>query len=572
MKGKKKETIKKIILGVVILLVVCLVGYLIYVIGNKIYENNMKKNLKDIEWIEEHVEITSDNTYGDDIYSVSKHERIEAWNMKYQEVIDEKLDDIIDDSYTLSYPFVIYNPYGTNNLGVNIYFNTEEAMEISYTISVANEDIPNYSNTLNNDVSGNYTTEHAYQIIGLVPGEKNVIDLVGKTKDGEEITSTIFFDATDVECSTDTILDMEDGDSDEELTEGLFVLFGLDKAFNANNYIYDNNGILRADLVIDEYRSDRIEFIDGKLYYSYHNNGIGVVDRLGHIEKKYSIDGYIMHHDYVYDEANNKFLILVNSEEDEDETIEDLIISLDLETGEVKEVVDMKDLLPEIYETAKMPESGVNTYGGTGLDWIHLNSLSLVNDDGDIVVSGREISTIIYIENVYEEPAIKYMIADSDVYEGTVYEDLVLTKKGDFVNQAGQHTITYVSDDSLKDGQYYLEMYNNNYGASTSREDFPWDSYPGVGTFAEGDASKYYKYLVDENKGTYKLVESFDVAYSSIVSSVQDVEDNHVTSSGKSNCYAEYDEDGVLIRQYNYTSKKYAYRVFKYDFDKIWFD
>lgn len=208
----------------------------------------------------------------------------------------------------------------------------------------------------------------------------------------------------------------------------------------------------------------------------------------------------------------------------------------------------MKDLLPDIYETAEMPESGENTYGGTGLDWIHLNSLSIVNKKGDIVISGREISTVIYLENIYENPSIKYMITDETVFDDTVYSDLVLVKKGDFVNQAGQHTITYIADESLADGQYYLIMYNNNYGASNTRKDFPWDSYEGVGTFAEGECSKYDKYLVDDNAGTYELVESFDTAYSSIVSSVQAVEDNHVTSSGKSNCYAEYDENGQLIK------------------------
>ena len=69
-------------------------------------------------------------------------------------------------------------------------------------------------------------------------------------------------------------------------------------------------------------------------------------------------------------------------------------------------------------------------------------------------------------------------------------------------------------------------------------------------------------------KGMFK---EFDVAYSSIVSSIQDVKANHVTSSGKSNCFAEYDMEGNLIKQFNYTSKKYAYRVFKYDFKNIWF-
>ena len=115
-------------------------------------------------------------------------------------------------------------------------------------------------------------------------------------------------------------------------------------------------------------------------------------------------------------------------------------------------------------------------------------------------------------------------------------------------------------------------MYNNNYGASNTRESFPWDNYPGVGTYTEGEKSMYYRYLVNENEGTYELVEEFDVDYSSIVSSVQDLDSNRVTSSGKSNCYAEYDEDGTLIKQFNYTAKKYAYRVFKYDFEDVWFD
>lgn len=566
-----KEKIMKIIRGILILLVLVLIGLLIYFVGKNIYTNKMKENVKDKEWVYDNTLITHNNSYGEDIFSISKHKMIDVYNMNYQDAVDKRINEIVDDSYTLDYPLVIYNPYGTNNLGVNVYFETEEEMEISYVISVGDEKIPNYSNTLNNDISGNYTKEHAYQIIGIVPGYKNVIDLVGKTKDGKEVSSTIFFDATKIKVNSDVLVKTVEGRSTEDMEDGLFVLFGLDKAFNANNYIYDNNGVLRADLVIEDYRSDRIEFIDGKLYYSYNNDGIGVINRLGKIEKKYLLDGYEMHHDYVYDKENNKFLILVNSDKEKNKTIEDLIISLDLETGEIKEVVDMKDLMPDIYKEAKMPESGVNTYGGSGLDWIHLNSLSIV-DNGEIVVSGRELSSIISIKNIYSDPEIKYIITDEDVFEDTKYEDLVLEQKGDFVPQAGQHTITYVSDSSLGNGKYYLELYNNNYASSVTRESFPWDNYQGVGDFTDGYASQYYKYLVDENKGTYKLVKEFDVAYSSIVSSIQDVGDNHVTSSGRSNCYAEYDNNGVLIKQFNYTSQKYAYRVFKYNFDKIWFD
>lgn len=561
----------KKIIGILMIIIVLFLGvYIIYKIYEDVQKEKLKQNLNDISWIRKNVDVINSGNYGNNVYSIDYNENINIYNLLYQRVISEKIDVLLDEDYTAEKPLIIYNPYGTNNLSANIYFETSEEMEFSYSVSVEDKRINDYTNVLNNDSDDNYTKNHSYQIIGLVPGYKNNVALEGTDKEGNKIESDFTVDMTSVKINSDTILDGVDGDSSYELTGGLFVLFGLDKAFNANNYIYDNNGVIRADLVINDYRSDRIIFNDGKMYYSYDTNKISVVNRLGEIEKTYKLDGYSMHHDYVFDEYNNKLLILVNSDKEEELVIEDLIVSLDLESGKVEEIVDMKELLPLIYETATMPKSGLNTYGGTGLDWIHLNSLSVVND-GDIVVSGREISTVIYLEDIYNTPKIKYMIADSSVYEDTIYKDLVLEKKGDFVNQAGQHTITYVSDDSLDGGKYYLEMYNNNYGSSNTRDDFPWDEYEGVGTFSEGENSKYYKYLVDENKGTYELVEEFDVAYSSIVSSVQDVGENHITSSGKSNCFAEYNKNGDLIKQYNYTSKKYAYRVFKYDFDGIWF-
>lgn len=567
MKKFIKENGKNIIIIIVIATLLLLSLRMIEIIKEKTLENN----LKDIEWIAENTKVEISKSLGKNIYWVNKDENILPYNNNYQKVIDEELEKLLKKEYTFEEPLLILNPYGTNNLGLNIYFNTEESSKISYTISVENEKIPDFSRTLNNDEERDYAKKHQYQLIGLVPEEVNTIELVAKTKDGNKIKNTITIDMSEVYCESDTILESVEGESDEELTEGLYVLFGLDKAFNANNYLYDNNGILRADLVLTEYRSDRIIFNDDKLIYSYDMNKIAIIDRMGRIEKKYTLDGYIMHHDYVLDKENNKLLILVNSKAEEDKTIEDLVISLNLKSGEITEIIDMKELLPEIYETAKMPESGKNTYGGTGLDWIHLNSLSLIEDKEDIVLSAREISTIIYVEDIYEKASIKYLIADESVYKNTKYEDLMLKQIGDFVNHAGQHTITYVKDTKLKSGQYYLEMYNNNYGNSNTRKDFPWEEYSGVGSFEEGDSSKYYKYLVDENKNSYQLIESFDVAYSSIVSSVQDIEKNHITSSGKSNCYAEYDEDGKLIKQFNYTSKKYAYRAFKYTFEDVWF-
>ena len=419
-----KKNLKYIII-VIVIIALSFCGYYGYKELSKIILEN---NLKDIEWLENNIKIALDDNLGSNIYSVSKNKNISIFDMNYQSIVDEKIDSLKDNSYTMENPLLILNPYGTNNLGLSIYFEAEEESKISYTISVDNDEIEEFTRTLNNE-EDNYTTAHEYQIIGLVQSEVNNIELTATNQDGDITTYNFEINMTKFKSQTDTILESTTGDSTEELEDGLFVLFGLDKAFNANNYIYDNNGILRADLVLHEYRSDRIIFLNAKMYYSYDTNKIAVVNRLGKIEKEYDLKNYEMHHDYVFDEDNNKLLVLVNDTNKDDVTIEDLIISLDLDTGEVEEIIDMKDLMPDIYETGIMPESGKNTYGGTGLDWIHLNSLSLIEEKEDIILSSRELSTLIYVENIYDNPTIKYLITDEEVYEGTEFQSLVLKNK-----------------------------------------------------------------------------------------------------------------------------------------------
>ena len=80
------------------------------------------------------------------------------------------------------------------------------------------------------------------------------------------------------------------------------------------------------------------------MYYAYSKKGIVKVNDLGKIEDFYDLGNYTMHHDMVYDEDNNRFVILVN--EDDIDTIEDIIITVNLDTKKIEKIVDMKDLLP----------------------------------------------------------------------------------------------------------------------------------------------------------------------------------------------------------------------------------
>lgn len=495
---------------------------------------------------------------GEDIYVVNTNytSKLEE---DYQIAITKKIENKTKKKmYTFENPLLLYNPYGTNTLSLNIYFESDESVTLSYTIQA--EGTEDFSRTLYEED----TRSHALQIIGLVPEKENTILLTLTYEDGRIETKEIQIKVPALDTSTNMEIQKKKGESMEEMSDGLFAVLGHDKNFNANIYLFDNNGTIRSELVLNSYRADRILFIGDYILYPSSKQDLILVDRTGKIRKQYHLDNYEMHHDLQYDEKNNKVLILTNLKEDT--TIEDRVISLDLSTSEVKEVLNFKKILPNLYERAVMPSSGKNSYGGTALDWIHLNSLEIVEDD--LLVSSRELSTIIKIDSIYENPTLSYMIADASVYENTSMQDKLLTKVGDFVDSAGQHSLVY---EKGEDGIYYISLYNNNYKGANTRPTFDWSAYPGTGTYNEGEKSMYYKYKINEKEGTYELVTQLDLPYSSIVSSVQNYQNHIITSSGKSNEFREYDSKNQLISSYTYEAETYAYRVFKYDFNHFWF-
>ena len=67
------------------------------------------------------------------------------------------------------------------------------------------------------------------------------------------------------------------------------------------------------------------------------------------------------------------------------------------------------------------------------------------------------------------------------------------------------------------------------------------------------------------------MVDSFDLPYSSLVSNAQDTGDTFVVNNGVSQCFEEYDQQGQLIRQYQYSCTAKGYRVMKDDFAGYWF-
>lgn len=472
-------------------------------------------------------------------------------------------------TYTLENPLMILNPYGTNTTGLYVYFTTETATSIEYTVSVNSEEIPDFTRILYTNQAGEAVTEQEGILIGLVPGMVNTVTLKAYDVNGTVTGTSEFTVAVENFGSVkETVLEQGSATDYEALTDGLFVLFGYDRRNSEEPrhlLFYDNYGVIRAEIPLEIKNADfRIENVNGYLLFPCADNQFVLMSPAGKIMAIYEADGYMFHHDFSYDADSNKLVVLANNLSRK--TKEDVVLTLDLNTGEWSQTLDFQLLLTAAYERAVLPEDEKK------LDWLHLNTIMLV-DGNDVIVSSRELSTIIRVNDIYGEPYVEYLIGEASVWEGTGLEDLLLTQIGDFSNTGGQHTVTYLADDSLEEGQYYLYMFNNNYGISVTFPEYDWSVINGIGLVGEKpEGSYYYKYLVDSNKGTYELADSFLVPYSRIVASAQHYDDHIVVCSGVNGTYGEYTADGTLITEYKMDVDEFTYRAMKYDMNQFWFN
>lgn len=479
--------------------------------------------------------------------------------------------------------FVKNNPYGTNTTGLYVYFTTADAVKLSYTISVQGTDYADFTATP--DKGDEYTTTHEFQALGLIPGVTNTITFTMTAKNGKQTTRSIEHKGAKLLSDVEVQLTGTKSNTSQNLGNGLYAILGNDSDDQDFMYYYDVHGVIRGEIPILFYRSHRLLFRDNIMYFSVSTRDIVGMNSLGRIVKWYNTgSNYILHHDYGMDADGNLIVLATDVRKD---TIQDAIIGIDADSGKVSTLVDMSKLYASYVQTTEVASMGSSskTTDSTSSsfdpdtsdvkkDWLHLNTIQIL-DDGSAILSSRETSTIIKLNDIESNPSIDYMIGEKNFWKDTDFAKYLLTQDGSFPNTGGQHTVTYEADSSLPSGQYYLYMFDNNYGVSNTRPDYDWAANTdGVNTaYASSGNSRYQRYLVDENTKSYKLVSSFNVPYSPIVSSAQELSNGTILmDSGVPGVFGVYDGDGTLISQWKMTLRKnIIYRVYQYDFHNFYF-
>ncbi|MBT1163860.1 aryl-sulfate sulfotransferase [Bifidobacterium felsineum] len=563
--------------------------------------------------------------YQDDVSAAIKQRRVERLNAQveniyttdYQSMMDEQLTKERDGKErTVDSIYTKVNPYGTNTTSMYVYFTTDTASTVSYTVSA--DGYPDYTatavtsdeaasairsainasesstgNTLSPSASDEdsvastvaedslASTTHEFLVLGLIPQVKNTVTLTITATDGTTTTRTITQNGPKLLGSEEVKLEettSPDSTTLGELGNGLYAILGNDSDEQDFMYYYDANGVLRGEVPVLYYRSHRLLFDNnGLMWLSASTKNFVAMNRLGKIVKNIDLgDRFILHHDYALDSDGN-IVSLATDLKRSDHAVQDQVIKVNTSTGKVSLLVDFGELFADY--KASTDHSGIDESDPTAKnrwDWIHFNTIQLM-DDGSALLSARETSTMIKINDIEGTPKLDYMIGEPTVWDGMSEQDSFLTKVGDFGDTGGQHSITVQYDSSLPSGQYYVYLFDNNFGYAMTRPDYDWTVIDGISTAQsskdENSNSQFRKYLVDENAGTYTEVQSFDVPYSPYVSSAQELSDDlNLVDTGMQGVFGVYDDSGNLKAQYKMElSTAYIYRVYQYGFRGFYF-
>ena len=471
-----------------------------------------------------------------------KEKKPEVYSVKYQKAAKSIIDKYKKNGkYTVEAPLLIVNPYGTNTTGLYIYFKHKFRVNTKYTVSVkeidGKENIKDadFSGSLYTNTTGMPLAEQEGLIIGMIPGEKNYVSVYIYDENNKMIAKAGYkLDVPESETVTMKTLNVTHDREVSQLSDGLYSVFGLDDTGRKDKHIlfYDNNGVIRAELPLvkgGDAAETNIGLIDDKLFYAVDSKRFALIDRFGKVEKLIGLeDGAVSLGDMDLNTAIRKAVTLSKRKGN------DGIHSVDILEGKSKEIINFNKLFAAYYKK-----------GGSKLKF---TSVQFINDN-DLIVSEKNTSSVIRINNVFRNPSIKAVISGTEELK-SAYEKVFYSKDGDFVSQKRQNTAYVDRSEKLGKRQYHLMVFNNNTG---------------------GRNSFYYKYMVNEEKMTYSLENAMELPYSSDGGNISLNQGYLIAASTGEGGFEEYNPDGYRLASFTFKDGKMAYRVFKHSMKGSWF-
>ncbi len=483
--------------------------------------------------------------------------------------------------YSEEDPLWAYNPYGTNPESLYMYFKSKGRFYCRYTVSVDDDKIPDFTRTLDNGASGNVAMEHEYQIIGLVPDKTNylIFRLYNKK---DELANTLYYkvDMPKSYSGAQTILKLEEGRSKTPLQNGLYTVFAGTGTKKQAVLLYDNSGVLRGEFPTKEIGYNMEQIYD-TLVYEVDDNTIARVNELGQVVDCLEIPLHHIYGEFAYDGAGAVYVLAQPVQRSQSLGS---VVKVEVNSGDVSDALDLSDI-PSLVKLVKRADKSGKL---KGRNYMAPDSVQ-VTGINQLLLGSSKYSTIMKVSNVNSlMPKLDYMMTDQKLWnisgKGKAMKRLrkkLLTKaladgqaeptqatpivnsildSGKtttpelFRSQYGQNALVVEKSSNLAEGQYYVDMLNNNAGRGTS---------------GQKNNSYYYKYLVDESAGTYALLEKERLTWNEKGGNVTPYDESFLYCRSGDHIFEETGKDGRQIRSFHV--KGTLYRVYKNDWKGFWF-
>ena len=423
--------------------------------------------------------------------STAKEELIITKSLRSQQQELEK--GFKSKGYTLENPNIIVDPYNNSPLTALVIFETEE--NLSPTVTIEGEDeLTTYTHEFEEEKI------HYLPIYGLYPDKENTVIIeCGDEKQEIKIKTD--------PLPEDFILPTSVEKEESKLTNDLYFFTPSSDGYTC---AYDTNGDVRwyltntATWEINRLKNGHLLVSTERLVNSpYYLTGLYEMDMLGKIYVEYSLPGGY-HHDY-YEMPNGNLLVASDDFQSEEGTVEDYIVELDRDTGNIVKEIDLKDIL-------NMEDGQSENW--VEYDWFHNNSVWYDEKTNSITLSGRHQDAVINID--YETEELNWIIGDPTNWSEE-YQKYFFTPVGDdFEWQWSQHAAMITPEG-------YVFLFDNGNNKSKNKEEY---------VVAEDSYSRGVMYKISTEDMTIEQIweygkERGSEFYSPYISDVDYLDENH---------------------------------------------
>ena len=305
----------------------------------------------------------------------------------------EMLAELEAGNYTFDNPLVKLNPYFINPYAAVVLFKTEE--EIAVTLRVLGKE---KEGTMEHTFPKGKV--HVLPVLGLYGDYANTVEI--ELYRGAKHTITIQTDPIGDQVPKLVRMETTYNYLRDEL---IFVSPALDDFATAYDYKGDVRWHLNIPCVFDLKRVRNGNILIGShrlLQQPYYMSGIYEMTMAGKVVKEFKLPGGYHHDQFEMEDGN----LLILTEDLTSETVEDMCVLVDRNTGEILKTWDYKDFL----DPNKVAPSG----SWTDEDWFHNNAVWYDEKTNSLTFSGRHIDAMTNID--YDTGKLNWIIGDPEMW------------------------------------------------------------------------------------------------------------------------------------------------------------